>query len=147
MPYVTDSSVDKIISLPFSCPETQLKANTSLFLSTVYIPLGYVLRARYLSVNMISATRVASQAQYLVNPYYNLVFAGLYSGEYNELHGPTGAPIYSLNVSNLGTTTSFYTDFSDFSSPDYYTLILVNNTFNFDYNVTVSCALKLYGTA
>lgn len=161
-------------SLPVSLPQTYLPYDSSLPIMTVNLLLGQRLRLRYVSLYVPSfkgaqlPVSIASttdntgpvpvfyppdstpnlesnlQVGAKVSSEYENIFLGLYSGQFEKADQVTGAPIFLLESPGSGVVSTDPRYKIDIDSPGQYTLMLVNNTTGFDFEVVVNGAFKLY---
>ena len=131
-----------ILDLPVSLPQTWIEPNSALVVSTVQVAPRQLWRLRWLNLHLVGVTPVGTNPQ-LVNTNMGLVYAGLFAGA--QLGVPTGLPLVSLNVSIIPAVncTNPYT-FRDISNPDFYQILVVNNTLNLSFSVVLAGASRLY---
>lgn len=157
-------------SIPVSLPQTYLSHNSSLPILTFSVGLGEILRLRYMGlyvpvfrgaqlptrVGTISTTpvpifthptQVPDQAALVaagqrISSAHNSLFVGLFSGQFEKGDEVTGTPIFSLESGGTGATVTNPRYYQDIDSPGQYTLLVVNNTVGFDYDVVVTGAFR-----
>lgn len=157
-------------SIPVSLPQTYLSHNSALPILTFSVKLGEIMRVRYMSLYVpvfhgahvptrlgtISTAAVPvftapsdtvdfaalEPAGTRVSSAHNLLFVGLFSGQIEKADEITGTPISILESSGSGAVATNSRSYLDIDSPGQYTLMVVNNTVGFDYDVAVIGALR-----
>lgn len=137
--------VDRLVDVPWSCPQVSLRAKSSLLVAAVRVNLGEALRVRWLGMQIVKmAAPTGAPDPVKLSSNMGLCYAGIYSGDFSDVTRPAGSSLvqFSLNQVSVRQMSPHY--FRSFTSPDTYALIITNNTLNLDFEVVVTGAARLY---
>ena len=139
--YITDDQLARSIMVPLACPQTELRKGSSILLASFYVDTGESFRIRWVTlyVPRLVATHGAFEK---IADRYGPVYVGLYSGL--ETIQPTGTPIFSVSADGVQHVTSSPYLVRNFSAKGIYSLLAVNNTRYYDYDVVVTGAARYF---
>jgi hypothetical protein len=135
--YVTPNYLSRVLSLPVSLTQTELRRGRDIQIMQFDLNLGQVLELRALNLHLIKVLTPGVTPIY-VNRSLGLASLGVYEGPML-----TGA-LALVKGANVGVTQFNPWMIRRFVSPGTYTVIVSNNTRNVDLSVAAMGALKLY---
>jgi hypothetical protein len=137
MSYITDSQFDRIVTLPISLPETELRRQRSIRVATFPIALGQRLELRGLTVHLAKIL-TPGVVPSLDNTVLGLCSAGLIIGSM--------ATSVMGNVFTNGLGAACWTADQPviITAPGTYRLLAFNNSSNVDVSVVVTGSAKLF---
>ena len=144
--YITPEEHDKIVTVPISLPQTEIRGlgiGDSLLLSSLQITLGQRIRLRWLGLH-VPKPFFGTGPIIKANDDFGAVYLGLYSGGFGQLNRPSGKPLVVLNLDAPGTTQTNPYVYYDFSAPDLYSLLIVNNMSNYNVEAIVTGSFRAY---
>lgn len=138
---ITTSRIEKVVSIPVSLPQAELRRGDSIVLSTIPLALGQRLSIDWLSFKLLSAVTTTPAR---INTSLGIVYLGVYAGQFDKIQQPNGTPIYAISCS--GPSTKLLNPYIRrvFVGPDVISVIAVNNTSNADVATTCTGSLRLY---
>lgn len=139
--FLTQEKYAQVIDLPIAVPATELRRGDSIICASVDLKLGQRIRYRWAQLQLITILNAGTPDKIISN--LGMVYLGFYSAGFTQLNKPTGIPINALSADLVGVNASNPYIFFDFSSPDTYSVLLVNNTTNLDFEVTANGAMRL----
>ena len=171
--YITDSSYSRIVTVPFSLPQTRLRAGTSVIVASVRCNLGSILRLHVLNFHVVQlltalteeVTTTVTSDSTVVAPFtyashsqaptpqvdYSLAinglglgYAGVFASDFSAIRQPTGTPLALTVAPDVGIYALNAHNRYDFSGPDVYHVVATNNTDNLDLGVVVTGAFRVY---
>jgi hypothetical protein len=115
---------------------------SSVLVASVKLPANYRLSLRWLSMHYIDVVTQNDVAEKLTTNM-SITFAGLYSGEFEQLNLHSGQPLVYVpcDVPQYNQTDPYY--WSDFEAPDTYAVLAVNNTKETQLRVSVSGTFRI----
>ena len=128
MALITEQRLEASRFIPFATPQTEVRPGKCIVLASVKIALGQRMRVRWfgMSVPRIYSGNAASLVKR--NPWFTTAFAGVYSGDFEGIDEPCGMPLAWVGVDGAGFVATNPHARADFSQPDIYSMVLVNNT-------------------
>jgi len=132
-----------IIAVPACVPQTNLFPGECLIIFSQKIDPLQILHLDLLTLHV--PRLVSANGTY--GKYYDRfddIFLGLYSGNFEGLTKPSGLPAFYIGMTGNGIVTSFPYQINDFSGPDHYSLLLVNNTKNMTLDAVVTGSFRIY---
>jgi|SRR4051812_6497771 hypothetical protein len=140
--YVTQTRLDGILDVSASIPQVELRRGSSIVLAQINLTEGQRLRLRWLSIRLLRLLNNPTPVKICTG--LGLVYAGIYGSGFDGLSRPSGSPIVgvALNTPSYRALNPYH--FRDFTSPDSYEVLLVNNTENVDLDVTASGVLRYF---
>lgn len=124
--------------LPFNLPQARLDPDTAQPIAFVSLKLGQKLRLAWLNLHLVRLVGNSFTAPTKVNPSLAASYAGLYGGRANYILEPTGQPMSYTACDIPGASLFNPVFFEDVSSPDVYSVIVVNNFRDAQIDVCVS---------
>jgi hypothetical protein len=144
--YIRDTELSEILMVPISLPQTEIRSlggpGDSLVVSSVRLDSNQLLRLKWLELTVSKISGAGPTTK--TNDAYGFVYCGLYSGGFDHLNRPSGKPLVALNLDTPGTLGVNPRDRFDFSSPDLYTIMVVNNLLGYNVEATVTGSWRLY---
>lgn len=137
MAYVTETIFGKILAIPVSLAQTELRRDKDIQIMQFELALGQVLELRALNLHLIKVLTPGVVPDY-ANRSLGLASLGVYNGPML-----TGA-LALVKGSQVGVTQFNPWAVRRLVSPGTYTVLVSNNTRNVDVSVSVLGALKLY---
>jgi hypothetical protein len=137
MAYVTPNIFSRILSIPVSLPQTELRRGKDIQIMQFNLLIGQVFELRALNLHLLKILTPGVTPDY-VNRSLGLASLGIYEG-----------PMLTSALAIVKGTQVGIAQFNPwmtrrFVSPGTYTVILSNNTRNVDISVAALGALKLY---
>lgn len=133
---------DRIVDIPLSCPQVALKARSSILVATISLTIGQKMCIRWLGAKIVKMPNTASPLK--VNSNLGLIYVGVYSGDLDDVKRPTGVSLIQMAMNQVTPKRMNPFHFRNFTSPDTYSVFVVNNTSNLDFDVVVTGSAKLY---
>jgi len=145
---ITDSTWDSTISVPFCIPQTELRSvsgeGDSVLVSALKLSSGQKLKIRWLGLHVPRDFYGSGTLDRLIDEY-PAVYCGLYAGEFSNILKPAGRPLLWAGLDGTGyTQANVVYDPAVFSSPDTYTILLINNLKNYTIEASVSGCFRVY---
>jgi hypothetical protein len=166
--YLTDAQYAQSLTIPFGLPETRLLAGHSLIVASLRVNLGQVARVKVLNFHVLRVLSTLTQevttnvtsndgtsfsyqlhqqvpttAFLLSNQKLGLGYAGIFSSDFTNVKEPTGTPLCYAAAPDTGIYVLSPYNRYDFSSPDVYHVVVVNNTNHLDLDVCVTGAFSV----
>lgn len=137
MSYVTDKRFGRVINVPASLPETELRRGKSIQIAQWQLELGQriVLKNLCVHVNRILTPGVLPV---YANTALGTASVGLY------LDGALTSPIAFARTTTVGATSVYPYAVHTAVTPGLYTVVVSNNTSNVDLSVCASGAFRVY---
>jgi hypothetical protein len=135
--YVTPNIFSRILSIPVSLPQTELRRGKDIQIMQFNLLIGQVFELRALNLHLLKILTPGVTPDY-VNRSLGLASLGIYEG-----------PMLTSALAIVKGTQVGVAQFNPwmirrFVSPGTYTVVLSNNTRNVDISVAALGALKLY---
>lgn len=137
MAFVTPNIFSRILAIPVSLPQTELRRGKSIQVTQFRIELGQVLELRSLNLHLIKILTPGVAPEY-VNRSLGLASVGVYEGPML-----TGA-LALVKGAQVGVVQFNPWSVRRFVSPGTYTVVVSNNTENVDISVAATGSLKFY---
>lgn len=133
--YVTASRYDRILTLPVSLPQTELRRGRSIQAAVIRLGLGEEFELRSLTLHLLKILTPGAVPQ-LNNTALGLVSAGVYQ-----------SPMLTGSAACVKATTPGAFSYNPsaparFSTPGTYTVIVSNNAANIDLAVILTGSVK-----
>lgn len=138
MTYVTQKSFAKILTLPITLPQTELRRGKSIRVLTWNLARGERMDLRSLTLTVLQILTPGNLPQY-TNTALGASSIGLYFGE------TLTSPIAWASVGTVGSAATNPFARKRIITPGVYTVIVSNNTYNVDVSVCATGCVKLYG--
>jgi len=139
---ISQNRFERILDVPVSCPQVELRARSSLLVCTVRLKLGQVLRVNWLGAKI--ARLITTDVPLKVSSNLGLCYVGVYSGDLDDVTRPTGVSLIQLALNQVTPKQMIPHHFRNFTSPDTYSVFVTNNTSNLIFEVVVTGSAKLY---
>jgi hypothetical protein len=136
MPFVTPNIFERILAIPVSLAQTELRRGKSIQITQFRIELGQALELRALNLHLLKVLTPGVTPDY-VNRSLGLASVGVYEGPML-----TGA-LALVKGAQVGVTQFNPWSVRRFVSPGTYTVVISNNTRNVDISVAATGSLKL----
>jgi len=135
--YIPTGTLGRWLDIPFCMSQSIIYPMSSVLVSSVKLPPNYRLSLRWLSVHYIDVVTQNEVAEKLTTNMA-ITFAGLYSGEFEQLNLHSGQPLVYVpcDVPTYNQMDPYY--WRDFEAPDTYAVLAVNNTKETQLRVSVS---------
>lgn len=135
--YITNERLRRTLHVPFSFPQTELRAGRSMAVAVINLTRGQRLEVRSLTLNVLRVltTGLLPALRYDAMSVCSL---GVYSGE------STACPVVYTTAKGNSSTTSNPNRRHVLEGPGKYTVVVSNNTSNLDLSVAGTGAAKLY---
>ena len=137
MAYVTPNIFGRILTIPVSLAQTELRRGKDIQIMQFDLKLGQIFELRALNLHVLKVLTPGVTPEY-VNRSLGLASLGVYEGPML-----TGA-LALVKGSQVGVTQFNPWMVRRFVSPGTYTVLISNNTRNVDLSVSAMGALKLY---
>jgi len=135
--YVTPKRLERIIELPVSMAQTELRRGETIQIAQATITQGQALEMRSLTVNLVRVLTFGQIPIYL-NSAFGLCSVGLYFGPM------ISSPLAYAKITTNGTAMINPYKRKSMKSPGTYTVLIANNTSNIDVSICVTGSMKLY---
>lgn len=135
--YLTQERFSKILTVPLSLPQTQIRRYDTETLGSISIELGQRLRFRWAAGHVVRSG-VGSQGK--VNSAFGLAYMGLYL---NSFGYPAGVPIALLDMDTEGVHRTNHFRSWEVSTPGFYEILITNNLIESDLEVVATAILQL----
>lgn len=144
--FITSRQLDARLQAPFSLPQSRLKAEAAQPVAFVGLALGQRLRLAWLHLHLVRVDGDPFVAPVKANPSLGAAYAGLYGGRANYILEPTGQPMSYIARDIPGAVLMSPVFYEEVSSPDVYSVVVVNNFKDAEIDVSVSGAflIELY---
>jgi hypothetical protein len=139
--YIPADTLGRWLDQPFCLSQAALFPNSSIVVASVLLPAGYKLSLRWLGLHFVDVITQNEVAEKLTTNM-TVVYAGLYSGKFENLNVHAGRPLVYVpcEVPGYNQTDPYY--WRDFESPDTYAVLAVNNTAATKLRVSISGAFR-----
>ena len=138
MSYLTSNEFDRIQTLGIALPQTELRRQKTLQITTVFLNLGQRLEMASLNVHLIQIL-TPGVVPSVESTSLGLVSAGLYLGDGMMTGGLGIAAASAPGVSSIGPMQPVIV-----TAPGTYKLIVSNNSSNVDVSVVVTGSLRIF---
>jgi hypothetical protein len=141
--HVTEARLNEIRYLHAPLPQTDVRSDDSIVVSSTKLNLGETLRIGWLSLQLLKID-LTTVTPVRINNSLGFAYLGIFAGGFEPLRRPSGLPITFINLS--GPNVKVMNPYIDrtFSGPDVIEIVAVNNTADTDIEIMVSGSLKLY---
>lgn len=137
MAYVTPNIFSRILSIPVSLAQTELRRGKDIQIMQFNLQLGQVFELRALNLHLLKILTPGVTPEY-VNRSLGLASLGVYEGPMLT------SALAIVKAAQVGISQFNPWSVRRFVSPGTYTVVLSNNTRNVDISVAALGALKLY---
>lgn len=137
MSYITDNQFDRILTLPISLPQTEIRRQRSIQIATFAISLGQRLEMRSLNVHLAKIL-TPGVTPTLDNSNLGLCSAGILVGSMAT------SAIGSVYLNGLGAACFSADQPVIVTAPGVYRVVAFNNANNVDLSLTVTGSVKLF---
>lgn len=136
--FVTTSQLGSRLQIPFNLSQARLEPDTAQPVAFVNLVLGQKLRLSWLHLHLVRVVGDPFVPPTKANPSLAAAYTGLYGGRANYIIEPTGQPMsyVACDIPGVGFLNPVF--FEDVSSPDVYSVIVVNNFKDAEIDVCVS---------
>ena len=123
--------------VPISLPQAELRRNSTIVLAALRLAQGAEFRIGWLGVKIISQLNAGNPVK--VTSALGRVYVGVYSGNLE----PTGLPSTVLSLDGEARGTLNFRHTRKYSVSQDYSIALVNNTTDTDFEVVVTGAMSI----
>lgn len=138
--FVDPETIPDRFTQPFALAQTRLLRNSEVVVASLQLPEGW--RADLVLLNLHLVGIESALVPDKISGNLNLVFAGFYEG-IQGVNSNTGRPLVYVGSDVPGFYDSNPFGMCPLVQPGFYTVMLVNNTSNADFQVAVSGAFRL----
>jgi hypothetical protein len=138
--FVTQKSLDSRLYLPFNISQARLVQDTAQPVAFVGLVLGQRLRLAWLHLHLIRVLGGVINSPTKINPSLGACYTGLYGSRANYILQPPGQPMSYVSCEVPGCRWANPVFYEDVSSPDIYSVIVINNFKDAEIDVSVSGA-------
>jgi hypothetical protein len=140
--YIPTGTLGRWLDVPFCLSQAIIYPMSSVLVCSVKLPPNYRLSLRWLSMHYIDVVTQNEVAEKLTTNMA-ITFAGLYSGEFEQLNLHSGQPLVYVpcDVPTYNQMDPYY--WRDFEAPDTYAVLAVNNTQETQLRVSVSGSFRV----
>lgn len=135
--FITPSRFERILNLPISMAQTELRRGKTLSIAQVTLEQGQVLEMRALSLHLVRLLTFGEIPEYL-NSALGLCSVGLYFGPM------ISSPISYTKVTTTGATATNPYVRKRVRCPGVYNVLVSNNTSNIDMSICATGAMTIY---
>jgi len=137
MSYVTDRRFARVVNVPASLPETELRRGKSIQIAQWRLELGQKLVLKSLCVHVVRVLTPGRLPAY-ANTALGTASVGLY------LDGALTSPIAFARTEVVGAVSVYPYAAHTAVTPGLYTVVVSNNTTNIDLSVCVAGVFRVY---
>lgn len=137
MSFITSSQFDRIVTLPISLPQTELRRQRAIQIATFPLLLGQRLEMRSLTVHLVKIL-TPGVVPVLDNTALGLCSAGIIAGSMAT------SVIGSVFTNGIGSGTWSAEQPVIITAPGVYRVLAFNNAANIDLSVTVTGSVKFF---
>lgn len=135
--YVTPIRFQRVIDIPISFPQTELRRGKYIQIAQIPIDLNMQLHLRGLAIHVVKNLTPGQIPTYATTSL-GTVSVGLYFGS------TLTSPLALAYVQNLGVAATNPFRIVKCISPGVYTIVISNNTTNMDFSASATGVAKLY---
>ena len=141
--FVDPAAIHDRFAHPFCLPQTRLLRNTEVVVGTMRLAVGWRAELALLAMHFIGVETADLPAK--ISGNLHMVFVGLYQGV-ESINSHTGRPLVYVGADVAGYVDSNPFGLHPLAEPGHYTVLLVNNTQNVDFQVAVSGVFRIART-
>jgi hypothetical protein len=139
--YLSNGSLDQVVTLPLNLPQTFLPRRGQLAVGTFVLPEGRMAEVSWLSLHWIGLNQLTLPLK--ISAGLGAVFTGVYHG-IETINRHTGHPMVYVPRELPGYDDSNPFGLHRFYEPGQYTILAVNNMSNIDVQLSVTFSAKIY---
>lgn len=140
--YLTTTSLSRRLSIPFNLSQARLEPDTAQPVAYFNLALGQRMRLAWFQVHFIRVVAAAAPPT-KVNSALAAVYAGLYGSGANYITEPSGQRLTNGPCEIPGVNSTDPNFYEDFSTPDVYSVMVVNNFSDAAVDVTITGAFSV----
>lgn len=138
--FINTVQAQGIRDIPIVLPQTEIRRNSAVVIQSFEVEAGERVKLKWLGMQVLQ--QLSNEDDTKVTAAFKSVYVGIWSGM-EGLARPAGAPIMRVgaDVPSFKSINPYYV--REFTAPDHYQVVLVNNTLGNDYDVVVTGVLRL----